>query len=176
MSIPGVGGGGGVMDPFVSANWSSSGPVTVSPAFDGRSATVTGTAVGTGTVQVTAQYILYPTQTYTWTVNVTGTGYPGGGTGMYYTSLSQGNMYLQVGGSNSLTVTPNSSLYTISNVQWSSSNPSVVSVTSNGYDLRTATVSAYGNGSAQITAGAWSTVERMPTRFSAPRLFRACSR
>ena len=152
LSIPGVGGGGGVMDPFVSANWSSSGPVTVSPAFDGRSATVTGTAVGTGTVQVTAQYILYPTQTYTWTVNVTGTGYPGGGTGMYYTSLSQGSMYLQVGGSNSLTVTPNSSLYTISNVQWSSSNPSVVSVTSNGYDLRTATVSAYGNGSAQITA------------------------
>ena len=152
LSIPGVGGGGGVMDPFVSANWSSSGPVTVSPAFDGRSATVTGTAVGTGTVQVTAQYILYPTQTYTWTVNVTGTGYPGGGTGMYYTSLSQGSMYLHVGGSNSLTVTPNSSLYTISNVQWSSSNPSVVSVTSNGYDLRTATVSAYGNGSAQITA------------------------
>lgn len=151
LSIPGVG-GGGVMDPFVSANWSSSGHVTVSPAFDGRSATVTGTAVGTGTVQVTAYYILYGTQTYTWTVNVTGGGYPGGGTGMYYTSLSQGSMYLQVGGSNSLTVTPNSSLYTISNVQWSSSNPSVVSVTSNGYDLRTATVSAYGNGSAQITA------------------------
>lgn len=152
LSVPGVGSGGGMVDPFRSASWSASGPVTVSPAFDGRSATVTGTAVGTGTVQVTAQYILYPTQTYTWTVNVTGTGYPGGGTGMYYTSLSQGNMYLQVGGSNSLTVTPNSSLYTISNVQWSSSNPSVVSVTSNGYDLRTATVSAYGNGSAQITA------------------------
>lgn len=152
LSVPGSGSGGGMVDPFRSASWSASGPVTVSPSFDGRSATVTGTAVGTGTVQVTAQYILYPTQTYTWTVNVIGTGYPGGGTGMYYTSLSQGNMYLQVGGSNSLTVTPNSSLYTISNVQWSSSNPSVVSVTSNGYDLRTATVSAYGNGSAQITA------------------------
>ena len=152
LSVPGSGSGGGMLDPLRSASWGASGPVTVSPAYDGRSATVTGTAVGTATVQVTAEYFLYPTQTYTWTVNVTGSGYPGGGTGMYYTSLSQGNMYLQVGGSNSLTVTPNSSFYTISNVQWSSSNPSVVRVTSNGYDLRTATVSAYGNGSAQITA------------------------
>lgn len=153
LSVPGSGSGGGMVDPFQSASWSSSGPVTVSPAYDGRSATVTGTAVGTGTVQVIVQYFLYPTQTYTWTVNVTGTGYPGGGTGsMYYTSLSQGSMYLQVGGGSSLTVSPNSSLYTITSVQWNSNNPSVVSVTPNAYDLRTASVAAYGNGTAQITA------------------------
>ena len=143
---------GGWGSPLMYAEWSSSGAVTVNPINNGGSAVVTGTAVGTGSVVVKAYYYLYGEQTYSWTVTVSGTAYPGGGTGMYYTSLSQGSMYLQVGGSNSLTVTPNSSLYTISNVQWSSSNPSVVSVTSNGYDLRTATVSAYGNGSAQITA------------------------
>lgn len=143
---------GGWGSPLMYAEWSSSGAVTVNPINNGGSAVVTGTAVGTGSVVVKAYYSLYGEQTYSWTVTVSGTAYPGGGTGMYYTSLSQGSMYLQVGGSNSLTVTPNSSLYTISNVQWSSSNPSVVSVTSNGYDLRTATVSAYGNGSAQITA------------------------
>lgn len=143
---------GGWGSPLIYAEWSSSGAVTVNPINNGGSAVVTGTAVGTGSVVVKAYYYLYGEQTYSWTVTVSGTAYPGGGTGMYYTSLSQGSMYLQVGGSNSLTVTPNSSLYTISNVQWSSSNPSVVSVTSNGYDLRTATVSAYGNGSAQITA------------------------
>ncbi len=152
LSVPGVGTGGGVVDPFQYATWSSSGPVTVVPSTDGRTAQVMGTAVGTGTVQVTAYYILYGTQTYTWTVNVTGGGYPGGGTGMYYTSLSQGSMYLQAGGSGSLTVTPNSSLYTISSVQWSSSNPSAVNVSPSLYDTRTATVTAYGNGSAQITA------------------------
>lgn len=118
----------------------------------GTTATITATIYYYGWNVDSNPYQQLLVQQQTWTVNVTGTGYPGGGTGMYYTSLSQGNMYLQVGGSNSLTVTPNSSLYTISNVQWSSSNPSVVSVTSNGYDLRTATVSAYGNGSAQITA------------------------
>lgn len=144
---------GGWGSPLMYAEWSSSGAVTVNPINNGGSAVVTGTAVGTGSVVVKAYYYLYGEQTYSWTVTVSGTAYPGGGTGgMYYTSLSQGSMYLQVGGSGSLTVTPNSSLYTISNVQWSSSNPSVVSVTSNGYDLRTATVSAYGNGSAQITA------------------------
>ena len=144
---------GGWGSPLMYAEWGSSGAVTVNPINNGGSAVVTGTAVGTGSVVVKAYYYLYGEQTYSWTVTVSGTAYPGGGTGgMYYTSLSQGSMYLQVGGSGSLTVTPNSSLYTISNVQWSSSNPSVVSVTSNGYDLRTATVSAYGNGSAQITA------------------------
>lgn len=117
----------------------------------GTTATITATIYYYGWNVDSNPYQQLLVQQQTWTVSVSGTSYPGGGTGMYYTSLSQGSMYLQVGGSGSLTVTPNSSLYTISSVQWSSSNPSV-SVTSNGYDLRTATVTAYGNGSAQITA------------------------
>lgn len=118
----------------------------------GTTATVTATVYYYGWNLPGNPYPGAMIQQQTWTVSVTGTGYPGGGTGMYYTSLSQGNMYLQVGGGSSLTVTPNSSLYTISKVQWSSNNPSVVSVTPNSYDPRTASVAAYGNGTAQITA------------------------
>ena len=155
LSVPGSGSGGGMVDPFRSASWSASGPVTVSPSFDGRSATVTGTAVGTATVQVTAQYILYPTQTYTWTVNVIGTGYPGGGTTTgYRTNLSQGTMALSVNGGGYLSVTPMSTYYQIQNVTWSSSNTAVANVVA----YASGTNSAYVTGSANGTATIYATV------------------
>ena len=154
LSVPGVGSGGGMVDPFRSASWSASGPVTVSPSFDGRSATVTGTAVGTATVQVTAEYFLYPTQTYTWTVSVTGTGYPGGGgsaTG-YHTSLSQGSMALTINGNSYLSVSAMSTYYQIQNVTWSSSNTAVANVTPYSSGTNSAYVTGYTNGTATIYA------------------------
>lgn len=154
LSVPGVGSGGGMVDPFRSASWSASGPVTVSPSFDGRSATVTGTAVGTATVQVTAEYFLYQTQTYTWTVSVTGTGYPGGGgsaTG-YHTSLSQGSMALTINGNSYLSVSAMSTYYQIQNVTWSSSNTAVANVTPYSSGTNSAYVTGYTNGTATIYA------------------------
>ena len=120
----------------------------------GTTATVTATVYYYGWNLPGNPYPGAMIQQQTWTVSVTGTGYPGGGgsaTG-YHTSLSQGSMALTINGNSYLSVSAMSTYYQIQNVTWSSSNTAVANVTPYSSGTNSAYVTGYTNGTATIYA------------------------
>ena len=120
----------------------------------GTTATVTATVYYYGWNLPGNPYPGAMIQQQTWTVSVTGTGYPGGGgsaTG-YHTSLSQGSMALTINGNIYLSVSTMSTYYQIQNVTWSSSNTAVANVTPYSSGTNSAYVTGYTNGTATIYA------------------------
>ncbi len=120
----------------------------------GTTATVTATVYYYGWNLPGNPYPGAMIQQQTWTVSVTGTGYPGGGgsaTG-YHTSLSQGSMALTINGNSYLSVSTMSTYYQIQNVTWSSSNTAVANVTPYSSGTNSAYVTGYTNGTATIYA------------------------
>ena len=147
--------------PLSRVNWQSSAPSIASVQSTGtKTAIVTGISVGTATITGVPVYNFlgteqeFPSESYSFTVTVSGTGYPGGGgsaTG-YHTSLSQGSMALTINGNSYLSVSAMSTYYQIQNVTWSSSNTAVANVTPYSSGTNSAYVTGYTNGTATIYA------------------------
>lgn len=148
------------MQYYGTTSWTSSSSSVKVEQAGGNSANATisvdpGTPAGTtAVVTATAYYFeIYSGgqggSTLNYTFNVTVTGGTGGSTTGYYTTISPSTMALNVGGSNSLSVSAIGGYYNIKNVTWSSSNPGIANVVGN---MTSATVNGVSTGMATIQA------------------------
>lgn len=161
--FPGGGSLGFGIAGFAYTSWSVSGNATLSGQTTGSnaSAVVTaGTVPGTATVTATAYYYVYNGSTggsswnpgnnvvaldsRQWTITI------GGGSVSSYATISQSSLSLAQGASSGLTITPATGGYTLQNVTWGSTNPTIATV--NGSGNYGATVNAVAQGNTSIYA------------------------